>query len=523
MHFDIFFIFNYEFEKWILNDGFNYSNELKINITEDSTYVAVFTPSAYTLTFKHNGVVIDTSNIYVSTNLANIEYPQMLGYENVTWEAISFDTTNPSDVVINTLTADLINYTITFKDEDGSTIETINWNIEDKDFVAPQIPEKSGYDAAWEAYDLNVLENKEVKPEYSLKNYTLTFKNGDYVIKTQNITIETDLTAIQFPEMKGYTNVTWEAINFDKTNPSNIEVKTITANLVDYTLNYKINGEVVIIGSINVETDIANILKPTEFGGYENIVWGSIDFDKTNPANTEINAISADLINYTITFKAEDDSVIETIEWNAENKDFVVPQVPAKEGYTANWQTYNLNVYENKEIKPVYTVINYTITFKDEAGNVIQTSNWNIENKTVTEPAVPTKTGYIAAWEQYNFDTLQNINVGVQYSKGLTVKYLDENGVYDADDVDTYAPYTYITIVKTTRTEETPVSSYAVKVNVQGQGTITITFEQLIEHLNQYGYYDDMVVTKINDSADLNQGILNAYESASTELNVYYE
>lgn len=61
------------------------------------------------------------------------------------------------------------------------------------------------------------------------------------------------------------------------------------------------------------------------------------------------------------------------------------------------------------------------------------------------------------------------------------------------------------------------------KVNVQGQGTISITFEQLIEHLNQYGYYDDKVVTKINNSTDLNQAILDAYENASTELDVFYE
>lgn len=70
---------------------------------------------------------------------------------------------------------------------------------------------------------------------------------------------------------------------------------------------------------------------------------------------------------------------------------------------------------------------------KDEAGNVAQTSDWNIENKTVTEPAVPTKTGYTGSWEQYNFDTLQNLNVGVQYSIGLTINYLDENGTYKAE------------------------------------------------------------------------------------------
>ena len=85
--------------------------------------------------------------------------------------------------------------------------------------------------------------------------------------------------------------------------------------------------------------------------------------------------------------------------------------------------------------------------------------------------------------------------------------------MYDHD----YNPYTSVTIVKTTKAGETPVSTYEVKVNVYGQGTITITFDQLIEHLSGYGYDDERVIVKVGASADLTQGIIDAYEN-STEL-----
>ena len=586
----------YEFEKWILNDSFSYSEELKINIDSDSTYVAVFTPSAYTLTFKHNGNVVGSTSIYVNSNLESINYPAMNGYENVTWEEIDFDKTNPSDVVINTLTGSPIEYTISFVDENDQIIgQQKTWTIEDKDIEVPTVPSKKGYDGQWSEYSLDVLDNKVVRPVYTLHNYTVTFKNIEgHVIATATINVNTDKADIEYPEIIGYKdglwskdkdslfaqfmenpkdmetiysgsienyvitcrvdgkaveflsvnvktdldglksylptecigfeNIVWEEIAFDKSNPTDIEVNAISYDLIEYNVIFKKGEKEFGTQTITIETDLTTLTKP-ETPGYENVVWDDVVISSADQdRNIIVNIKSADLINYTITFKAEDDSVVETIDWNVENTTITEPNVPEKEGYTAAWEAYNFDTVGNIEVKPAYTLVNYTITFFDENGNVVgEALTWNVENKSITAPVAPTKTGYVASWTDYNFDTPQDIKVGIKYSKSMLVKYYYANGnEYSGEHDGSYLVCDIVTTIKTTTidNEGNPVTTTMVDDKIAGHSLVTI--EQFVDYLK--GYSTEYNLVKINDSSeDLAQGIVNAYESALSELKVYFD
>ena len=55
-------------------------------------------------------------------------------------------------------------------------------------------------------------------------------------------------------------------------------------------------------------------------------------------------------------------------------------------------------------VNVVYTAIEYTVTFKN-GDEVVGTATYTIDNKTISEPAVPVKEGYTGAWESYELTT----------------------------------------------------------------------------------------------------------------------
>lgn len=105
---------------------------------------------------------------------------------------------------------------------------------------------------------------------------------------------------------------------------------------------------------------------------------------------------------YTVTFKA-DGSIVGTQTYTADNKNITEPSVPNKIGYIGEWENYTLTA-ENTTVNAVYIPISYTITFKSD-NTVIDTKTYTVENKNITEPTIPNKTGYTSKWEKYTLTT----------------------------------------------------------------------------------------------------------------------
>ena len=93
------------------------------------------------------------------------------------------------------------------------------------------------------------------------------------------------------------------------------------------------------------------------------------------------------------------------------------PADPTKEiaGYQATFlgwyngdQKWNFDTPVLKEIVLVakfeVSIINYTVTFVAD-GATVDTATYNVENSTITAPAVPAKEGYTGAWEAYTLTT----------------------------------------------------------------------------------------------------------------------
>ena len=143
-------------------------------------------------------------------------------------------------------------------------------------------------------------------------------------------------------------------------------------------------------------------------------------------------AISSDMtlyakwqaVKYTVTFKADGKQVCEALTYTVENKQITEPAVPEKIGYSGAWEEYELNC-ENIVVNAVYTVIPYTVTFKADGEQVGEVLTYTVENKQITEPAVPEKDGFIGEWEEYELNC-ENIVVNAVYTAVYTVTFKAE-------------------------------------------------------------------------------------------------
>ena len=80
-----------------------------------------------------------------------------------------------------------------------------------------------------------------------------------------------------------------------------------------------------------------------------------------------------------------------------------VNELTDKAGYTKAWSDFEVAA-NDLTINAVYTLISYSVTFKAD-GNVIATLYYTVENPTITAPEVPAKEGFTGAWESYELTT----------------------------------------------------------------------------------------------------------------------
>ncbi len=80
----------------------------------------------------------------------------------------------------------------------------------------------------------------------------------------------------------------------------------------------------------------------------------------------------------------------------------------------------------NIAVNAIYTPIIYTATFMAD-GLTVSTQTYTVENKTISMPAVPDKTGYTGAWEYYEL-TFGDVTVNALYTAKQYTVSLDYDG-----------------------------------------------------------------------------------------------
>ena len=129
----------------------------------------------------------------------------------------------------------------------------------------------------------------------------------------------------------------------------------------------------------------------------------------------------------TVTFK-NGDTIVGVVLYNSGDEEIVEPQVPAKAGYTGSWEAYELNG-EDIVVNASYVATRYFVNYVVD-GVTISRLPFTVENPQVTAPQVPAKEGYSAAWETYSLDGVtSDIYVNAVYTANpLTIN--DFLGVY---------------------------------------------------------------------------------------------
>ena len=210
----------YTFKGWsttangqvIYTDGATVNNLTTTNHGIVTLY-AVWEANQYTVTFKDwDGSVLKTEQVAYNTGATAPTEPSREGYRFTGWDKTFDVITGDTEITAQYVKT----WTVTFKDEDGTVLK-IEIVDEGTGAIAPTEPVKEGHTfAGWNAAFDNVTEDTVVTATYTVNQYTVTFKDWDgSVLKTEQVAYNTGATAPTEPSREGYRFTGWSAA-FDK-------------------------------------------------------------------------------------------------------------------------------------------------------------------------------------------------------------------------------------------------------------------------------------------------------------------
>ncbi len=221
-------------------------------ITEDLTVRAKWI-KGHIVQFMDGEIVLKKETVATGEAATTPAIPVKDGYIFKGWDK---DFTNvTSDLEIKAVweerKEDVIYYTVTFKD--GDTVLKTGQVESGTSAAAPETPVKDGYIfKGWDKDFTNVTSDLEIKAVWEERKedavyYTVTFKNGDMVLKTEQVESGTSATAPEIPVKAGYIFKGW-----DKAFTSVTSDLTVTAvwekqkeETVYYTVTFK-DGDTVL-------------------------------------------------------------------------------------------------------------------------------------------------------------------------------------------------------------------------------------------------------------------------------------
>ena len=375
----------------------------ELNFSDNLVVEAKYTAIEYKVTFK--GYNYEETFTYTAENkdaFTAPAFPVHPYYQEGSWPAFELDYSD--NLIVEAQYRKPVEFTATFK-VDGITVSVITFTVETESLVEPSIPEKIGYTAKWSDYTLGT-ENITVEAIYSPISYTVTFKADGVVIDTQTYTVENkNIIEPKVPAKEGFIGV-WETYTLD--TGDKIVNAVYTKDGVFYITFVDIDGNVIEKLPFKIDTDPSTITAPIkvpEKAGY-NVSWPAFDlfdedrFEETGSYSLTVKAVYTP-IQYTATFKVNG-KVIANIPFTVETKSITEPSIPEKAGYTAAWSKYTLGT-EDITVEAVYTAISYSVTFIAD-GKEVAVLYYTVEDPSIKEPQVPEKKGYSGKWESYTID-----------------------------------------------------------------------------------------------------------------------
>lgn len=368
----------------------------------DVEIVAIFEPTVYTATFTSGGETIGTDEFTIEDSVLN--YPSIEAREHYAW--VWDDHRIVADNIIVNGEYIPVTYTATFA-ADGEIVETVEFNIENQNVVAPDIPHKEGYTYAWEEYEIQ-LADFTVNAVYTPIVYTATFTCGEEILGTDEFTVEDKYLNYPKTPTREYYSWKWENHKIEANN------LTINGGLVpiEYTVKFVAMGETVNSQTVTVENCEIVIPDVPERPGYAS-EWERTDYYIVLKSCT-INAVYKP-ITYTATFTSEG-KVIGTDKFTVEDDTLLYPAVLPKSHYQWIWNEHRI---EPKDIiiEGGFVPVVYTVKFVSN-GRIRKTQNFTIETvDTVSAPSLslPNKAHYTLGWETYE-GRLCNMTINEVYT-----------------------------------------------------------------------------------------------------------
>ena len=378
------------------------------NVTADLVVTAQYEINNYTVTFKDwDGTVLKTQEVQYGGDAEAPADPTRTGYTFTGWDK---EFTNIMADLVVTAQYEINTYTVTFKDWSGTVLKTQEVQY-GGDAEAPADPTRVGYTfTGWDKAFTNIMADLVVTAQYEINTYTVTFKDWDgTVLKTQEVQYGGDAEAPADPTRVGYTFTGWDK---EFTNITADLVVTAQYEINTYTVTFKDwDGTVLKTQEVQYGGDAEAPADPTRTGytftGWDK-VFTNITADLIVTAQYEINT-------YTVTFKDWDGTVLKTQEVQ-HGGDAEAPADPTRVGYTfTGWNKAFTNVTADLVVTAQYEINTYTVTFKDWDGTVLKTQEVQYGGD-AEAPAEPTRTGYtFTGWDKEFTNIMADLVVTAQY------------------------------------------------------------------------------------------------------------
>jgi len=390
----------YSFAGWYLgNTDTAVTAADKVTQIGDHILMARWTENTYTVQYVVDNQFVVESATYWYTELFSID--SSLGvkddYRLVGWKIDGGDETVYSvGASLSMLSGshgatitfvpvyEAVEYTLTFEDENGNTVGTVTYTVSDNGIVAPDVPVKEHYEGRWVIPALDGGD-KVATVAYTPKEYILTYT---YDGGTKSVSYTAEDTSLVVPpahEKRGYA-VRWQTFEIGMT-----ELTAIYTPIV-YTVTFYSSPEKTSVVWTTTYTVLnKEITSPPVVNGYS--AWAIPALD--------IGDVDVVPVNNAITVRFYDDAgnIISTVSPNSEGMLAAIPQVPAKEGYSAVWSTDVSGVItEDVNVYPVYNLVIGYIDFYNENGVLVEQVPYTILDKTVDAPPIPFKQYYVGEW-----------------------------------------------------------------------------------------------------------------------------
>ncbi|MFI3238697.1 MAG: InlB B-repeat-containing protein, partial [Lachnospiraceae bacterium] len=494
-------------------------------VTGDAVYTATYdsTVNEYTVRFEDEDGSKLSSDLYAyGSEVAVPENPTKEATAEFTYTFAGWSpkvATVTGDATYKaTYNASVNSYTITFKDEDGRLIDTASYEY-GATVVEPKAPTKEATAqytytfAGWSPSVTTVTGDATYKATYkaSVNSYTITFEDEDgSEISSDSYAYGATVVEPQAPTKEAtaqytYTFAGWSPKVTTVTGDA-VYKATYTETVNNYTITFEDeDGRLIDTASYEYGATVVQPQAPTKAATAQY----TYTFAGWSPSVTEVTgdavykATYTETVNsYTITFEDEDGRLIDTASYEY-GATVVEPKAPTKEAtaeftYTfAGWNPEVTEVTGDAVYKATYTetVNNYTITFEDEDGRLIDTASYEY-GATVVQPKAPTK----EATAQYSYTfvgwspEVATVTGDAVYKatytasvNSYTITFEDEDGTELSSA--TYAYGSEVTVPENPTKEATAEFTYAFAgwspkvATVTGDAVYTATYDSTV---NEY-------------------------------------